>query len=106
MPYYPAHPRYERTGPSSDPYDVERRQARTAELWRGTADPDASPVYLDAERMTPPAPRTTDQLEPAPCRACAADRADIGAFPRGIPHTSGPDCTAPAWIVRAQDTAR
>lgn len=35
------------------------------------------------------------------CRACAADRADIGAFDRGIPHTFGSDCTVPEWRRRA-----
>lgn len=30
------------------------------DTWQGTADPDASPVYLDAERITPTEPLRSD----------------------------------------------
>ena len=82
-------------GEAGHPYDPER-DGRCRKRWTycdGTrADPQHTPRYL-------PEP-CAHRHDPEPCAACAADRADIGAFDRGIPHTYGPDCTVPAWRRR------
>jgi hypothetical protein len=43
----------------------------------------------------------SERIAAGHCRACVADRADIGTFDHGIPHTLDASCTVPRWAVDA-----